>query len=89
MNNRLSHLKGLQRTTPDRLRALSSTWYISTLFLPPTTIPLFLWLRNKIRFAYVVGTQITRFLIKMNHKISHLKGLQYTKTSGLGALASA
>ena len=80
MNNKLSHLKGLQRTTPDRLRALSSTWYTSTLFLPPTTIPLFLWLRNKIRFANVVGTQITRFLIKMNHT-----GLQRTTPGRLGA----
>ena len=43
----------------------------------------------EIHFAVVEGTQITRFLIKMNHKISHLKGLQYTTTYGSGALASA
>ena len=40
---------------------------------------------KKISLAVVVGTQITRFLNKMNHKISHLKVLQGTTPSGLCA----
>ena len=64
----MSHLKGLQWITPDEQGARA-------LCVPPTTI-LLLWLRNKICFTFMVGTQliITRFLIKMNHKISHIKG---------------
>ena len=47
-----------------------------------------MWLRNEIRFAVVVGTQISRFSIKMNNKTSYLKVLQRTTTpSGPGALA--
>jgi hypothetical protein len=38
---------------------------------------------------FQAGTQTTRFLIKMNHNISHLKVLQRTTPSGLGVLASA
>ena len=38
-------------------------------------------------FTVVAGTKITRFLIKMNHKKSHLKGLQTTIPDGLGSLA--
>ena len=36
----------------------------------------------------MVGTQITRFLIKMNHKISHLKGFQGTIPDESGAQTS-
>ena len=42
-----------------------------------------------IEFKFQAGTQTTRFLIKMNHNISHLKVLQRTTPSGLGVLASA
>ena len=44
-----------------------------------------IWVCFEIHFAVVVGTQITRFLIKMNHKISHLKGFHRTTPDGLGA----
>ena len=72
MNHKISHLKALQRTTPSGLE------YTRTLCQPPTSF-LFIWLQKKNCFANVVGTQITRFvLIKTNHKISHLKGLQRT-----------
>ena len=89
MNHKISHLKVLQQTTTYKLGALASVQCTRTLSLPPTCF-LFLWLWNKICFAVVVGTQIiTRFLIKMNHKISHLKVLQQTTPSGSGVLASA
>ena len=52
--------RGLQRTTPNRLGAQTSTLCIRILWLPPTTF-LFLWLRNKIHFAVVVGTKTTRW----------------------------
>ena len=45
---------------------------------------LFLWLRNKICFAGVKGTQTTRFLIRMNNKISYLQRLQRTTSDGSG-----
>ena len=87
MNHKKSHLKGLQRTTPDGSGALASIQYTITLCLPSTHF-LLLWLRNTIHFAFMAGTKITRFLIKMNHKISHLKGLQRTTPDGQGALTS-
>ena len=44
-------------------------YIIRTLCLPPTTL-LFMWLRNEIRFAGVVGTQkTTGFLIRNEYKI--------------------
>jgi hypothetical protein len=62
---------------------------VRTLCVPPTTILCpFDW--NKIHSAVVEGTQIiSRFFNKMNHKISHLKGLQRTAPDGSGAQASA
>ena len=86
-HNKISHLKVLQRTTPDSLGALAFAQCTRTLCLPPTNF-LFMWLQNKICFANVVGTQIMRFLIKMNHKISYLKGLQRTAPNRLGAQIS-
>ena len=56
MNNKMSHLKGLQRTTPNGLGALASTKCTRTLCLPPITF-LFLWLLNDIHFFVVEGTQ--------------------------------
>jgi hypothetical protein len=45
-----------------------------------------MWLRNKFCFAVVVvHTKITRFWIKMNHKVSHLKGFHRTTPAGSGA----
>ena len=73
MNHKISNLKGLQMTAPNRLGAQTSTQCTRTLCLPPISF-LFIWLQNKIRFANMVGTKITSFLIKMNHKISHLIG---------------
>ena len=49
MNNKISHLKWLQRTTPDGTRTLS---------VPPTTV-LFMWFQNAIHFAVMEGTQTT------------------------------
>ena len=89
MNHTISHLKGLQRTTPGRLGAQTFTQCIRRLCLPPAITFFFVWLQNKIRFANVVGTQKTRFLIIMNHKISHLKVVQRTTSDKVGALASA
>ena len=86
-NHKISHLKGLQKTAPNRLGAQTSTYCTRTLRLRPTTF-LFMWLRNKICFADVVSTQITRFSVRMNHKLSHLKGLQRTTPCGLGAQTS-
>ena len=43
-------VEGLQRTTPDRLGAQSSTYCTRTLCVPPTTV-LFLWLMNEFFFA--------------------------------------
>ena len=83
----MSHLKGLQRTRLNRLVAQTFTYCTRTLCLPPTTF-LLMWLWNKICFANVVGTQITRFLINMNQKISHLKGFHRTTPDGSGALVS-
>ena len=83
----MSYLKGLQRTTPAGSDAQTFKQCTRTLCLPPTSL-LYLWLRNKIRFANVVGTQKTRFLIKMNHKISHLKGFHRRTPDESGALAS-
>ena len=61
MNNKKSHRNGLQRTTPHRLGAQSSTQCTITLCVPATTfLFLFLWLRNKIHFAVDAGTQTTR-----------------------------
>ena len=146
MNNKISHIKGLQTTIPDGLGAQTFTWCTRTLVLPPTTY-IFLWLRNKIHFSVVAGTQIetwfssrndeplsisfervvdnktkwvgctninrtlvlppptflflwllnklpsavvegtqrTRFSIKMNNNISHIKGLQTTILRWVGA----
>ena len=54
-------MKGLQRiTTLDRLGAQSSTKCTRTLCVPPTTF-LFLWLRNKIRFAVDARTEQPNF----------------------------
>ena len=58
-----------------------------TLWFPPTTF-LFLWFGKKNHFAVVEGTQTTRFLNKMNHTISHLKGLQTTIPDRSGAQTS-
>ena len=89
MNHKIQHLKGLQRTAPNRLGAQTSTQCTRTLCLPPTTF-LSMFLRSKICFAYEVGTQIiTRFPIKMNHKISQMKELQGTTPKRLGAQTSA
>ena len=88
MNHKMSHLKGLQRTTPDESGALTSTQCTRTLYVPPTT-SLFLWLRNYIHFTFMsYDRHTTRFLIRMNHKISHLKGLQKTTPDELGAQTS-
>ena len=75
MYNKISHLKELQGTTPSELGALTSIWYTRTLCLPPTRF-LFMWLQKKIPFAAVVGTQITRFLIKMHQENSYSKWFQ-------------
>ena len=56
MNHKISHLKGFHKTTPNRPGALTSTWYTWIVCLPPTTFP-FLWLRNKIHFAFVADTE--------------------------------
>ena len=86
-HNKISHLKVLQKTTPDELGALASAQCPRTLCLPPTTV-LFLQLWNKIHFAGVEGTQnTTGFLIRNEYKISHLKGLQTTTPDGSGAQA--
>ena len=84
MNHKISYLKGMQRTTPNGLGALAFTQCTRTLCTPPATF-LFMWLRNEIRFAVVVGTQISRFSIKMNHKISHMKGFHMSAKAGSGA----
>ena len=82
MNNTISYLKGLQ-TIPSGSGALALFQYTGTLQLPPTTF-LFMWLLNKLQSAVVEGTHTQQ----MNNRISYLKGLQRTKPSGLGALAS-
>ena len=51
-HNKISHLKELQRTTPDGSGALTSTWYTRTLCYPPTT---FLLLRLKSKLNFGVG----------------------------------
>ena len=86
MNNKISHLKVLQRTTPSGPCALAFLQYIRTLQLPPITF-FFLWLLNKLQSAVVEGTQTTRFLTKMNNNVFHLRVLQRTTLFGLGALA--
>ena len=63
IKQKISHLKGLQRTTPNESGALASAQCTRILCQPPTTF-MFLWLQNDIHFANVVGTQITRFLIR-------------------------
>ena len=45
ISNKISHLKGLQRTTPVGSGAIASTKCIRTLCLSPTTF-LLLWLQN-------------------------------------------
>ena len=86
MNNNISHLKVLQRTTSSGSGALAVLQYTRTLELPPTTF-LFLWLLNKLQSAVMAGTQTTRFLTKMNNNISYLKVLHTTTPSGSGAQA--
>ena len=49
-HNKISHLKELQRTTPDGSGALTSTWYTRTLCYPPTTF-LLLRLKSKLNFG--------------------------------------
>ena len=56
MNNKIYHLKGLQRTTPNRPFALTSSQCTRTLCLSLTTI-LSMWLRNKIHYAFMAGIQ--------------------------------
>ena len=56
MNNNISHLKVLQKTTSSKLGALAFKHYTRTLQLPPTTF-LFLWLLNNLQSAVVEGTQ--------------------------------
>ena len=87
INNKISHLKGFHGTKSDESGAQTFTYCTRTLRLPPTTF-LLMWLWNKICFTNVVGTQITGFLMKMNHKISHLKGLQRTTPDVSGAQTS-
>ena len=87
MNHKISQIKGLHRTKLDESGEQTSKSCTRTLCLPPTTF-LFLWLQNEIHFAVVEGTKITRFLIRNEHEISHLKGLQSTTPDGLGVLAS-
>ena len=65
MNNKNSHLKRLQRTTPDRLSAQTFTQCIRTLCLPPTTI-LVMWLFNKISFANVGGRHTNNRIFNQN-----------------------
>jgi hypothetical protein len=77
MNHKISHLKWLQRTTPNKLGEKTSTQCTRTFCVPPTTF-LFLWLRNKIHYAFMAGTQKTTFLVRNEHNIFHLKGLQTT-----------
>ena len=55
MNFNISHLKGFQKTKMVGLGALTLTKCIRTVYLPPTTF-LYLWLRNDIHFAAVIGT---------------------------------
>jgi hypothetical protein len=55
---KISHLKGLQRTTPDGLGALASNYSTRTLCLPPPTF-LFVWFRDEIHFAGVEGKKTT------------------------------
>ena len=48
-----------------------------------------MWLWNDIHFAGVEGTETTTcFLVRNEHKISHLKGLQRTTLDGSGAQTS-
>ena len=87
MNHKISQMKELlQGTTPNRLGAQTSAFTLCnrTLCLPSTTF-LSMWLRNKICFAVVVGTKKTRFWIKVNHKVSHLKGFHRTTPVESGA----
>ena len=84
LNSKISQVKGMQRTTPDGSGAQTSTQCTRTLnCLLSLFCFLFLWLRNKICFAGVEGTQTTR-LIRMNNKISYLQGLQRTTSDGSG-----
>ena len=56
MNDKISHIKGFHRTKQDQSGALAFTWYTRTFYLPPKTF-MFMWLRNKIHFAFMAGTQ--------------------------------
>ena len=88
MNHKISHLKGLQRTTPEESGAQTCIECTRIMCLPPTTF-LFMWLRNKIRFAIVVDThKTTWFLVRNEHKISHLKRIAEDNTRQVGEQTS-
>ena len=82
-------IKGFHRTTQEDVSgALAFLHSVLEHCVCLLQIFLFMRLRNKFHFTVVACTKITRYSIKMNHNISHLKGLQTTIISdGLGALA--
>ena len=87
MNHKISHLKGLQRTTSDNFGALSTTYgTVRSLYVPPTTFYTCGCGMKMISLLWQAHKHYD-FWSELNNNLSHLKGLQRTTADQSGTLS--